>query len=80
MQNCKSMSTLMATTEKLSKVQGTPLEEAKGFQYKSTAGALQYLTLTQPDISYAMNILLTFIRVLLKGYSDTLRPHQQQGC
>lgn len=62
MQNCKSMSTLMATTKKLSKVQGTPLEEAKGFQYKSTAGALQYLTLTQPDISYVVNKVCQFLQ------------------
>ncbi|XP_039122049.1 uncharacterized mitochondrial protein AtMg00810-like [Dioscorea cayenensis subsp. rotundata] len=53
MTNCKAASTPMSSTDKLSKTQGSPLSETAILMYRSTVGALQYLTLTSPDISYA---------------------------
>jgi histone deacetylase 1/2 len=55
MENCKSASTPMDTHEKLSCESGTCLGEDDAFRYRSTVGALQYLTLTRPDISFAVN-------------------------
>jgi hypothetical protein len=53
--NCKSVATPPSTSEKLSIEGGTPLGPEDNTRYRSIVGALQYLTLTCPDISFAMN-------------------------
>jgi hypothetical protein len=45
-------STLVDTQAKLSEATGDPVADPTG--YRSLAGALQYLTFTRPDISYAV--------------------------
>jgi hypothetical protein len=50
--DCKPCSTPVDTQVKLSKAKGEPVEDPTG--YRSLAGALQYLTFTRRDISYAM--------------------------
>jgi hypothetical protein len=40
----------MSNTEKLSVVEGDLLRPEDSMRYRSIVGALQYLTLTQPDI------------------------------
>jgi hypothetical protein len=50
--DCKPCSTLVDTQAKLSEAMGDPVEDPTG--YRSLAGALQYLTFTRPDISYAV--------------------------
>jgi hypothetical protein len=57
MKNCKPVATPLATSEKLSVQGGTRLGEKDSTQYHSVVGALQYLTLTRPDMSFAMNKL-----------------------
>jgi hypothetical protein len=52
MSDCKPCSTPVDTQAKLSKATGDPVEDPTG--YRSLAGALQYLTFTRPDISYAV--------------------------
>jgi hypothetical protein len=52
MSDCKPCSTLIDTQAKLSEATGDPVEDPTG--YRNLAGALQYLTFTRPDISYAM--------------------------
>jgi hypothetical protein len=54
-----SCSTPMATTPNLSKNMGSPLPSAH--QYRQVVGALQYLTLTRPDISFGVNKLAQFM-------------------
>lgn len=61
MANSKPCITLMATTEKLSKQYGTPLSSIEATRYRSVVGALQYLTLTRPDISYSVNKVCQFL-------------------
>jgi histone deacetylase 1/2 len=61
MENCKSVTTPMCTQEKLSREHGRLLDDADAFQYRSTVGALQYLTHTRPDISYAVNKVCQFL-------------------
>jgi histone deacetylase 1/2 len=53
MANCKPASTPAEATPKLSSTDGQPVED--GTFYRSITGALQYLTLTRPDIAYAVN-------------------------
>ena len=55
MVNCKSASTPMSVTEKLSLKYGTPLSDDEIFKYRSLVGGLQYLTLTRPNISFVVN-------------------------
>ncbi|KAG9449460.1 hypothetical protein H6P81_009425 [Aristolochia fimbriata] len=49
----KPLSTPIVTGSKLSKYDDTPLPDPS--IYRRTVGALQYLTLTRPDIQYAIN-------------------------
>jgi hypothetical protein len=52
MSECHSSATPIDTHAKLSASDGDLLPD--GTEYRSVAGGLQYLTLTRPDISYAM--------------------------
>ncbi|KAM3297166.1 hypothetical protein ACQJBY_039175 [Aegilops geniculata] len=61
MENCKSTSTPLATSESLSRHSGALLSIDDSFRYRSIVGALQYLTLTRPDISFAVNKVCQFL-------------------
>ncbi|KAG8058972.1 hypothetical protein GUJ93_ZPchr0002g26450 [Zizania palustris] len=52
MTNCKPCSTPVDTHAKVSSTAGSPVDDPT--QYCSLVGALQYLTFTRPDISYAV--------------------------
>jgi hypothetical protein len=52
MADCKSCTTLVDLQAKLAGDSGPPVEDVS--QFWSIAGALQYLTFTQPDIAYTM--------------------------
>ena len=52
MLNCKPASTPVDMKAKVSAVEGSPAFDAPF--YRSIVGALQYLTLTRPDIQYAV--------------------------
>jgi histone deacetylase 1/2 len=60
MQNCIPANTPMST-EKLSAFEGTPLSIGDSTRFRSIVGALQYLTLTRPDISFAVNKVCQFL-------------------
>lgn len=51
----------MPISEKLSLVSGTPLSSEEATKYRSLVGALQYLTLTRPDISFCVNKVCQFL-------------------
>jgi hypothetical protein len=51
---CKPCSTPVNTNPKLSLTAATPLPAADATNFRKLAGALQYLTFTQPDIAYAV--------------------------
>lgn len=52
MAECHPTTTLVNTHAKLSDIEGAPVADPSA--YCSLAGALQYLTLTRPDIAYAV--------------------------
>jgi histone deacetylase 1/2 len=58
---CKPVDTPLSSTEKLSVTEGTPLGPDDSVRYRSLVGALQYLTLTRPDISFAVNKVCQFL-------------------
>jgi hypothetical protein len=61
-----STATPVDTHAKLSATDGTPVADAT--QYGSLAGALQYLTLTRPDLAYAVQQVCLFMH-------DPREPH-----
>lgn len=61
MQDCKPVSTPLLTSKKLSAHEGTPLGQNDATQYRSIVGALQYLTLTRPDIAYPVNKVCQYL-------------------
>ena len=52
MLNCKPAPTRVGTNPKVSAIKGSPASDAPF--YRSIVGALQYLTLTRPDIQYTV--------------------------
>jgi histone deacetylase 1/2 len=61
MKNCKPANTPMSTTDKLSAYDGTPLGPKDATHFRSVVGALQYLTLTRPDISFVVNKVCQYL-------------------
>ena len=55
------MKTPLNTTEKLSVNGGARLSVNDSTRYRSIVGALQYLTLTRPDLSFAVNKVRQFL-------------------
>ena len=60
---CKPINTPMSSTEKLSIHDGEQLGATDATQYRSIVGTLQYLTLTRPDISFAVNEVCQFLHM-----------------
>lgn len=55
MTDCKPVTTPLSTSEKLSLHEGSLLGPDDASRYRSIVGALQYLTLTRPDIAFSVN-------------------------
>lgn len=68
MTNCNSCATPVDTMSKLAEAVGMPVADPT--LYRSLAGALQYLTFTRPDISYAVQQICLFMH-------DPREPHFQ---
>jgi hypothetical protein len=64
MKECKSVITPLPTSEKLSLSEGTRLGEEDSIGYMSIVGALQYLTLTRPNIAFSVNRVCQFLHAL----------------
>ena len=60
MDGVKPISSPMVTSYKLSKIVGKPLSDL--FVYRSTVGALQYLSFTRPDIAFSVNKVAHFMQ------------------
>uniref|UniRef100_J3N0W4 Reverse transcriptase Ty1/copia-type domain-containing protein n=1 Tax=Oryza brachyantha TaxID=4533 RepID=J3N0W4_ORYBR len=61
MLDCKPSSTRMSVSEKLSLHEGSLLGDNDATQYRRIVGALQYLTLTRPDIAFSVNKVCQFL-------------------
>ena len=61
MENCNSASTPLDIGKKLARDSGHILGTDDAFQYRNIVGGLQYLTLTRPDISFAVNKVCQFL-------------------
>jgi histone deacetylase 1/2 len=61
MEKSKPVDTPLSMTEKLSATEGVSLGPDDASRYRSVVGALQYLTLTRLDISFAINKVCQFL-------------------
>ena len=58
---CSPMTTPMASTDWLSLTDGSPLSAEDATRYRSIVGGLQYLTMTWPDLSFAVNKVCQYL-------------------
>jgi histone deacetylase 1/2 len=61
MSTCKGVISPMSSSEKLSAYEGVVLQYDDVTRYRSVIGALQYLTMTRPDISFAVNKVCQYL-------------------
>lgn len=84
MRNCKATPTPLYSLEQLSLSAGTPLGAEDSTQYRSMVRALQYLTLTRPDLAFSVNKVCQYLHVpttehwtvakrILRYVKDTLK-------
>jgi hypothetical protein len=80
MTKCTTCPTPLSSIDKLSLTDGTLLGAEDSTQYRSIVGALQYLTLTRPDLSRFANfftLLLPLIGQRLKGSCAMFKVHSK---
>ena len=73
MMNCKISNMPLSTSEKLAKEEGEPLSAEESTNYRSVVGALQYLTLTRPDISFPINKVCQFLHTPTLAHWTTVK-------
>lgn len=73
MENCKPVSTPMNVQEKLSRDVGEALNDEDAFVCRNIVGGLQYLTLTRPDISFAVNKVCQFLAQPTKVHWEAVK-------
>ena len=61
MENCRPVPTPMSATDKLSHALGDPLPTDDTFWYRSLVCGLHYLTLTRPDLPFAVNKVCQYL-------------------
>ena len=61
MVNCKPVTMPMSATKKLAKDSGPLLFADESTRYRTLVGALQYLTLTRPNIAFSVNLVCQFL-------------------
>ncbi|MCI16004.1 retrovirus-related pol polyprotein from transposon TNT 1-94, partial [Trifolium medium] len=66
MENCKPIGSTMVNSCRLSKFGTDAMQDPS--LYRSTIGALQYATLTRPDIAYSVNKVCQFMAHPLESH------------
>ncbi|KAK1666544.1 hypothetical protein QYE76_054703 [Lolium multiflorum] len=61
MLKCKHATTPMSATDRMSALDGDILSPDDATEYRSLVGGLQYLTITRPDVSYAVNRVCQYL-------------------
>jgi histone deacetylase 1/2 len=61
MLKCKHATTPMSATDRMSALDGDTLLPDDATEYRSLVGGLQYLTITRPDVSYAVNRVCQYL-------------------
>lgn len=71
MLNCKPISTPMEVNAKLCSAEGKDLEDST--MYRQLVGSLTYLTLTRPDIAFAVGVASRFMQKPKKSHLEAVR-------
>nr|CAN79780.1 hypothetical protein VITISV_041885 [Vitis vinifera] len=71
MLECKSISTPMEPNAKMCEHEGKDLKDAT--MYRQLVGSLLYLTLTRPDISYAVGVMSRYMQNPKKSHLEAIR-------
>ncbi|XP_022930089.1 uncharacterized protein LOC111436575 [Cucurbita moschata] len=71
MLECKQASTLIETNAKICAHEGKKLNDKT--TYRQSVGSLIYLTLTRPNISYAVGVMSRYMQNLKKPHLDAAR-------
>ncbi|KAK9049562.1 hypothetical protein SSX86_031470 [Deinandra increscens subsp. villosa] len=71
LENCNPVSTPVDTQSKLSAKDGIPLPDLT--EYRQLCGALQYLTITRPDISYAVQQVCMHMHAPTTSHMNALK-------
>jgi hypothetical protein len=79
MLKCKTTTTHMSTTDKITVVDCELLSSADATEYRSTVGGLQYLMLSTEFVSIYMR-LTTLIGLLLSAYRAIYDSQCLMGC
>jgi hypothetical protein len=74
MENCNPTATPMIPTERLARDTGALLGPEDSSRYRSVVGSLQYLTLTHPDISFAVNKVCQFLSQPSEAHWEAVKP------
>jgi histone deacetylase 1/2 len=73
MELCKLVATPLSTSEKLLAYIESPLGPEDATKYMSIVGALQYLTLTRPDISFSVNKVCQYLHAPTTQHWTTVK-------
>ncbi|XP_024312574.1 uncharacterized protein LOC112269754 [Brachypodium distachyon] len=73
MENCRPVSTPMSVQDPLARDVGTALQGDDVFRYRSMVGGLQYLTMTRPDISFAVNKVCQYLAAPTDSHWDAVK-------
>jgi histone deacetylase 1/2 len=73
MQICKTVDTPLSVSEKLSLTDGEMLSGDDSTNYRNIVGALQYITLTRPDIAFSVNKVCQFLHAPMTVHWTTVK-------
>lgn len=73
MMNCKPVATLAEPASKPSRADGALLNKNDTSWYRSMAEALQYLTLTRPNLAYAVQQVCLHMHALTETHRTMLK-------
>ena len=73
MKDCKLSPTSLSSLVKLLVFEGEPLKEEESTRYKSVVGDLQYLILTRPNISFAVNKVCQYLHAPTTAHWTTIK-------
>jgi len=77
MTDCRPVDSPMDPNQKLMANQGEPFSDPK--RYRRLVGKLIYLTITRPDLSFAVGVVSQFYKISLECYHSQLKIPQKDS-
>jgi histone deacetylase 1/2 len=80
MDRAKPVDTPLCPSEKLNLAAGDPLGPEDATRYRSVVGALQYLTLTRPDLSFSVNKVCQYLHAPTTVHWSAVKQFLRYVC